>query len=189
MATTTSTDRTVADRVDKPPTGYIHVYTGDGKGKTTAAMGLALRALGAGWPVFIGQFAKSGQYSEISALKKWNEQVTVRQFGTGEFIIDGPDTSDIVQAREGLATAREILKSGKYRLVILDEINCAAGLGLISVDEILELIDEKPDEVELVLTGRWADPQVVRRADLVTEMHEVKHYYHKGVVAREGVEQ
>lgn len=189
MTTSTSTDRIETGDNNKSPAGYIHVYTGDGKGKTTAAMGLTLRAIGAGWSVFIGQFAKSGNYSEITALKKWDDQVTVRQFGSGEFIIDEPDTSDIQKASEGVREIQEALNSGKYRLVILDEINCAAGLGLISVDDILKLIDEKPEEVELVLTGRWADPQVVRRADLVTEMHEVKHYYHQGVVAREGVEQ
>ncbi len=168
--------------------GYVHVYTGEGKGKTTAALGLALRAAGAGWRVFIGRFAKGTASSELNALDRFADRITVRHFGSGRFLRGQPPHEDLDAAADGLAESRAALASGRYALVILDEANTGPMLELFATEDLLELIDEKPPEVELVLTGRWADPRVVDRADLVTEMREVKHYYHAGVSARAGIE-
>lgn len=168
--------------------GYVQVYTGDGKGKTTAAFGLALRAVGAGMKVYIAQFVKGMEYSELKAIEKFRGQIVLRQFGRDCFIHQEPEEADIKAAREGLDEVRKVLNSGEYRMVILDEANIATYYNLFSADELLELIDNKPEEVELVITGRKADPKIIDRADLVTEMSEVKHYYQKGVQARKGIE-
>lgn len=168
--------------------GYVQVYTGDGKGKTTAAFGLALRATGYGLRVFIAQFVKGGQYSEIKAMEKLKDNITVKQYGRGFFIRKKPGDEDVKAAKTGLVKIKELLTSGKYDLVILDEINIAVYFKLLSVEDILDLIDLKPDDIELVLTGRKVDPKVIERADLVTEMREIKHYYKNGVVARKGIE-
>lgn len=168
--------------------GYVHVYTGNGKGKTTAALGLALRASGAGLRVFIGQFAKGYAYSEIKAVNKNLPNVTIKQYGRNHFITSKPDEEDIKLSNEGLQEVRSVIKSGKYDLVILDEANIATHFKLFPVDSILEIIKEKPDNVELIITGRNADPKVIEAADLVTEMKEIKHYYKKGVKARPGIE-
>jgi len=168
--------------------GYVQVYTGDGKGKTTAALGLALRASGAGLKVFIGQFAKGQEYSEIKILREKFDNIIVRQYGRDCFIVNAPKQEDIDLARAGLAEVREAILSGAYDLVILDEINIAIYFKLFGVEDVLELIREKPEQVELVLTGRKADPQIIAAADLVTEMKEIKHYYQKGVAARTGIE-
>ncbi len=149
--------------------GYVHVYTGEGKGKTTAALGLALRAAGAGWNVFLGQFAKGTRTSELIALEqRLADRVTVRQFGLPHWIGGQPTAEDLALARRGLEEAREAVSSGKYRLVILDEANLAPGLHLLTVEDLLGLIDAKLPEVELVLTGRGADARLIQRADLVT---------------------
>jgi cob(I)alamin adenosyltransferase len=167
---------------------YTHVYTGDGKGKTTAALGLALRAAGAGWSVYIGQFAKGMRYSELAALERFADRITIHQFGRRCFIERAPEPGDLACARQGLRRAHRAVTSGHYRLVVLDEANVAVALGLFPLEELTDLIDAKPPGVELVLTGRWAHDEVIARADLVTEMREVKHYYHKGVLARLGIE-
>jgi cob(I)alamin adenosyltransferase len=168
--------------------GYVQVYTGDGKGKTTAALGLALRAAGAGLTVFFLQFLKSGGYSEIDALKALVDRITVEQFGRGCLIRGAPEAEDVAVGLRGLARAREILAAGRHEVVILDEANVAASLGLFPVQELLDLIALKPERTELVLTGRYAHPEVIARADLVTEMKAVKHYYERGVAARNGIE-
>jgi cob(I)alamin adenosyltransferase len=168
--------------------GYVHVYTGDGKGKTTAAFGVALRSAGAGHRVFIGQFAKGMHYSELDALKRFDDLIQVRQFGRGQFITGEPTQEDIDAARAGLAEIRAALMGGEYAVVILDEANIATHLKLIGVDELLELVDARREGVEVIITGRRADPRVVKRADLVTEMLNVKHYYDAGVQARVGIE-
>jgi cob(I)alamin adenosyltransferase len=168
--------------------GFVHVYTGDGKGKTTAAMGLALRAAGAGWNVFIGQFAKGSRCSELKALERFSDRIKVRQFGRACFIGRQPEQADIDSAQLGLAECREVVLSEDHRLVVLDEANVAVALGLIPLDDLLSLIDVRPGPVELVITGRWAHRYVIDRSDLVTEMQEVKHYYHQGVLARTGIE-
>lgn len=168
--------------------GYIQVYTGDGKGKTTAALGLALRAAGAGLRVYVAQFVKGMHYSELDALKRFKDSITVKQYGRDCFISRDPDEKDIQAAREGLAETKQIMSSGAYDMIVLDEANIATHYNLFSVEDLLAFIDEKPANVELIITGRRADERIIERADLVTEMKEVKHYYTKGVQAREGIE-
>ena len=168
--------------------GYVQVYTGDGKGKTTAALGLALRAAGAGLKVYIAQFVKGMKYSELITIEKLKDSITLKQYGRDCFIYKSPDDEDIKAARAGLKEAKEKMASGEYQLIILDEANIATYYNLFSVDDLLDFIREKPEGVELVITGRRADPKVIEVADLVTEMKEIKHYYQDGVEAREGIE-
>ncbi len=168
--------------------GYIQVYTGNGKGKTTAALGLAIRAAGAGLKVFIAQFIKMGEYSELKALKRFKDLITVEQFGRGRFIKGKPSAADIKAAQKGMEKIKAILSSGEHHVVIMEEANVAAELGLLSVKDILAIMTEKPKDVELVITGRGADSRIIDKADLVTEMKEVKHYFQKGVTARIGIE-
>ncbi len=168
--------------------GYTHVYTGNGKGKTTAALGLALRAAGAGLKVYFGQFIKSDEYNEIKALARFKDQITLAQYGRGCFIRGAPCEADIDMARNGLRVLFDALTSGAYDLVISDEANVAFGCGLITEADLLALMDARPAAVELVLTGRGAPPAVIAKADLVTEMVEIKHYYQQGVLARDGIE-
>ena len=169
--------------------GYIHVYTGNGKGKSTAAFGLALRAAGAGLRVYIGQFMKTGIYHEIKAFKEYLPMISLEQYGNGCLIgKEGPGESDYAAARTGLEKARSALCGGDFDIVMFDEILVSAHLGLIRERDILDLIQAKPQAVELVLTGRYAMQSVVEQADLVTEMAEVKHYYNQGVLARDGIE-
>ena len=167
--------------------GYVHVYTGGGKGKTTAALGLALRAAGAGITVFIGQFMKGMKYSELKALERFPE-ITIKQYGRDCFIRTEPSEEDIMAARKGLNELSKVISSGEYHLVILDEANVAVQFKLFTVNDLHELIDLKPGHVELVITGRNAELSIIDRADLVTEMKEVKHYYSVGVSARKGIE-
>ncbi|MBW2706596.1 MAG: cob(I)yrinic acid a,c-diamide adenosyltransferase [Deltaproteobacteria bacterium] len=168
--------------------GYVQVYTGDGKGKTTAALGLAIRAAGAGFKVYIAQFLKKGDTSEIKALERFSDLITVEQFGLGRFVRGKPEAEDIEAARNGLENIQKILFSGKHQMVILDEANVAAVCGLISIDDLIVLIDQKPAHVELILTGRGAAPQIIERADLVSEVKALKHYFNNGVKARVGIE-
>lgn len=169
-------------------TRYVQVYTGDGKGKTTAALGLSLRAAGAGLKVFIAQFIKIGDYSEINALKRFSDLITVEQFGTGKFILDEPSLEDRQAAQKGLKRVQAIIQTEEYDLVILDEASVAVTCGLFSGEDLLNLIKLKAENVELIITGRNADPRIIEHADLVTEMKAVKHYYSKGVSARVGIE-
>lgn len=168
--------------------GYIQVYTGDGKGKTTAALGLSLRAAGAGLKVYIGQFLKKGDYSELKALRRLSDSITVEQFGLGRFIKNRPSDEEVRAAQAGLAKIKTAMTSGQYDVVIVEEGNVAAACGLFSSRELVDLMEAKPDGVELVITGRNAAPEVVQRADLVTEMKPVRHYYDQGVTARVGIE-
>jgi cob(I)alamin adenosyltransferase len=167
---------------------YLHVYTGDGKGKTTAAIGLAIRAAGAGLSVLFAQFVKGQKYSEIGALERFSDRITIRQYGCGCFIVQNPTGEDITEATKGLAAVRESLRSGTYQLVILDEATIALYYRLFTVDELLSAIRERSPECEVVVTGRYAPQKLIDAADLVTEMKEVKHYYAKGVKARTGIE-
>lgn len=168
--------------------GYIQIYTGNGKGKTTAAMGLAVRAAGAGLTVFIGQFVKGMHYSELDSLKQFEPQITIQQYGRDCFIYNEPTEEDIRIAREGFDEIKAVVTSGDYSLVILDEIAIANYYKLIDVDEVLALIENKPDHVEMILTGRYIDQKLIDAADLVTEMTEIKHYYTQNVQARVGIE-
>jgi cob(I)alamin adenosyltransferase len=168
--------------------GYVHVYTGDGKGKTTAAIGLAIRAAGAGMRVYIAQFVKGMHYSELDALDRYTDRITVKQYGRDCFIEKEPEEADIQAALRGLEEVKGVLASGEYQMVILDEANIATRYNLFSPDELIELVRSKPESMELIITGRNADPKVVALADLVTEMKEIKHYYKRGVQARAGIE-
>jgi cob(I)alamin adenosyltransferase len=168
--------------------GYIQVYTGNGKGKTTAAFGQALRAIGAGFTVFIGQFVKGKTYNENIVITKHLKNITLKQYGLGCFIVDTPTDKDIEAAQEGLFEMKKVIQSGMYDMVIMDEVNIALYFKLFDVDEIVELMKNKPDQVELILTGRYAPDEIIDLADIVTEMKEVKHYYQKGIQARKGIE-
>jgi cob(I)alamin adenosyltransferase len=168
--------------------GLVHLYTGTGKGKTTAALGLAMRALGNGWKVCMVQFMKGGEYGEIESFKQL-ENFKIQKLGTTGFVDrKKPSARDIEEAKKGLVAAREAIGSDKYDLVILDEIVCALDFGLLELPPIVDLIKNKPDRVELVLTGRGAPQALVDLCDYVTEMREAKHPYQRGVAARKGIE-
>lgn len=168
--------------------GYVQVYTGDGKGKTTAALGLALRASGHGLRTYVGQFMKGQEYGELEALRD-HPHITIEQYGDVRCIRREEVTPEhIVQARRGLERAREAMLSGQYDVVVLDEVNVTIWFGLLTVEEVLALLDQRPERVEMILTGRRAPQELIDQADLVTEMLEVKHYYQQGVMARRGVE-
>ena len=169
--------------------GLIQVYTGSGKGKTTAALGLALRAAGHDLQVYIVQFMKGWpHYGELVSVQHL-PNVTLRQFGRPDFVNrEHPNPEDIRLAHEALDHARQIVASGDYDLVILDEVNVALDYGLIGLDDLLSLLEAKPEHVELVLTGRGAHPEIVKLADLVTEMLAIKHPYDAGVPGRKGIE-
>jgi cob(I)alamin adenosyltransferase len=168
--------------------GYVQVYTGNGKGKTTAALGLAVRALGAGKKVFIGQFAKSKHYSELETIDKLLKNITIKQYGMGCFIFEKPKEEDILAAQKGLKEIIEVIKSDEYDMIILDEANIAIHYNLFGADELIDAISKRNQRTEIVITGRYATPEIIDFADLVTEMKEVKHYYQQGVQARVGIE-
>jgi cob(I)alamin adenosyltransferase len=168
--------------------GYVQLYTGDGKGKTTAAIGQAIRAAGAGLRVFIGQFVKGMHYSELDSLQRFSDCITIKQFGRDCFIHNNPTDDDCCKARDGLEEIKSVLQSGEYQMVILDEVNIATYYKLFSVEDLLEVIHSKPENIELILTGRQADTRIAEAADLITEMKEIKHYYQQGVQARAGIE-
>jgi len=169
--------------------GLTQVYTGNGKGKTSAAFGLALRAIGRGLKVYVIQFIKGGfDYGELHVIQHL-PNLKVKAFGRGKFVTQVPPSEeDIKLANQALELAEQIVSSGEYDVVVLDEINVALHLKLIELDKVIRLIEKKPRHVELVLTGRHAPPKVLELADLVTEMKEVKHPYTKGMPPREGIE-
>ena len=192
MSDTTAAPETNKTRPSKPETerqGFVHLYTGNGKGKTTAALGLALRAAGHRHRVYIGQFLKGMPYGE-NLILAGHDLITVEQYGTEECVAFGTLREEHrVAAREGLERSRVALESGEYELVVLDEVDVAIWFGALEVEEVLEVVDARPDHVELVLTGRRAPRALKDRAHLITEMREVRHYYaDKGVTSREGVE-
>jgi len=168
--------------------GQVQVYTGTGKGKTTAAIGLVVRAAGYGLRSFIGQFMKGLPYGELVALKAIPE-ISIEQFGD-ETCLHRKDVTELhrQQARTGLDRCRELMHKKTYDLIVLDEINVAIWFGLLSEQEVLGFVEEKPRNVELILTGRYAPQSIMIRADLVTEMRAVKHYFDKGLLARDGIE-
>ncbi len=168
--------------------GCIQVYTGNGKGKTTAALGLALRALGSGMRVFLGQFMKCGEFGELAALRRFGDEIVVRQYGLPGFVL-APGEEDREAAGRGLIEAGEAVASGGYDLAILDEACTAAHFGLLEPADLLDLAARKNERTELVFTGRYAPQPLIERADLVTDMVEVKHYFHAGIKARKGIEE
>jgi len=168
--------------------GYIHVYTGNGKGKTTAAIGQGIRAIGNGMTVYMIQFMKGRRYSEIDALEKI-PGFTVKQFGRDEFVNKTkPEQIDIDLAHQGLHHAQTIITEGKHDLVILDEINVAIDFHLIPLQDVLTLLDHKPPTIHLILTGRYAPPALIQKADLVSEILEIKHPYQQGEQSRKGID-
>ncbi|MFW5851155.1 MAG: cob(I)yrinic acid a,c-diamide adenosyltransferase [Bacteroidota bacterium] len=168
--------------------GYVQIYTGNGKGKTTAALGLTMRAVGAGKKVFIGQFVKGMKYSEIQTLEARFPEVCVKQYGLRCFIREKPAQEDIDSAQAGLHEVKRIIEQGEYDVVILDELNIALHYKLFPIQEVLDIIAHKPEHVELVITGRYVQKELLDVADLVTEMKEIKHYYTQGVQGRKGIE-
>lgn len=168
--------------------GYVQIYTGNGKGKTTAALGLSLRAAGAGHKVFIGQFTKGQLCCEHKALERFSDLIVIRRYGEPGFIDGKPSKRDVELARAALDELRLVIAGGEYDLVIFEEANIATFYKLIEVSDLIELIKTKPEHVELVFTGRYADQQLIEAADLVTEMKEIKHYAKAGVRARTGIE-
>lgn len=168
--------------------GRIQIYTGNGKGKTTAALGLVLRAVGAGKRVFFAQFLKKGDFSEIKILKDRFPEVVVCQFGNENFIIETPSEKDISDAVKGLETVSKIIADGDFDVVVLDEINVALYYKLFSIERVVEMLKAKDPSVEIVMTGRNFPSELMDMVDLVTDMRKVKHYYDNGVEAREGIE-
>ncbi len=170
--------------------GYTHIYTGDGKGKTTAALGLVLRAAGAGLKCLIIQFMKGRDYSELRSLARLHDLVSVEQHGSKDFCVPGENRDVHAEfAGNGYERACSALIEGDCSLIVLDEIITAVAFGLIDEEKVIDLIKRKPPAVELVLTGRGASDRLVQHADLVTEMKEIKHYYTTGVRARTGIEE
>ena len=176
----------MANRLEK---GLVQIYTGNGKGKTTASLGLAFRAAGHDFQVYVMQFMK-GQtiYGELEAARRVGANLTIEQVGREAFVSREPTAEDRRLATEAFARARQLTSSGDYDLVVLDELNCVVDYDLVPLAEVKELIRAKAPHTELVLTGRNAHPELVELADLVTEMREIKHYYHAGQQARRGIE-
>lgn len=172
----------------KSMTGQVQVYTGDGKGKTTAALGLALRAAGAGLRVFFGQFCKGREVAEHTGLALLGDRVVVRHTGSCSFITGAPSEDDRAAAQAMLAELTTALQSGEFEVVIADEFNVALDLGLVTLAQATALLQVRPPAVELILTGRNAPPEIMQQADLVTEMLALKHPYDEGLPARRGIE-
>jgi cob(I)alamin adenosyltransferase len=171
--------------------GYIQVYTGDGKGKTTAAIGLAIRAAGHGKKTYIAQFMKKGEYGELILIKKYlSHLIQFDQFGLPEFHRSGNPVTEKEKkaAMLGIETVKKVLESGQFEIIILDEINILLYFGIIDEGPVLEILDKKPENMEIILTGRHAPPSIMERAHLITHMQEVKHYYNQQVLARSGIE-
>ncbi|MFM2293047.1 MAG: hypothetical protein RIS29_2860 [Bacteroidota bacterium] len=168
--------------------GYIHVYTGNGKGKTTAAMGLALRAVGAGKKVYIVQYAKGMHYSELDSIAKYLPQITLKQYGLGCFIFNAPKQEDVDAANHGLKEVEDIISGSEYDVIIMDEANIAVFYNFFTAEKLIEVLNKRNPKTEIIITGRYASDEIVEYADLVTEMKEIKHYYQQGVVARVGIE-
>jgi cob(I)alamin adenosyltransferase len=169
--------------------GYIQIYTGNGKGKTTASVGVAIRAIGCGMKVFFGQFLKRRPSSEHKIFADYPNSVKLVQFGTEQFVIGEPSALDIECAQSGLELSRKAIASGYYNLVVLDELNVAISMGLLKVQNVVEILKNKPEHVEIIITGRNAPQELVELAHLVSEVKEVKHYYKIGVPARVGIEE
>ena len=176
--------------MNKLKQGYIQIYTGNGKGKSTAAIGQAVRAAGYGLKTYIAQFMKEYPYNELNSLNFLNEWITIEQFGGDAFVYkkELPGENELAKAGRGLQTAMEKMLSREYDLIILDEALVAIYFKLFHVFEIVEFIKQKPENVELILTGRYCPEELIELADLVTEMNEIKHYYQKGVISRKGIE-
>lgn len=170
--------------------GFIQVYTGNGKGKTTAAIGQAIRAAGAGIKSYIIQFMKEYPYSELNSLKYLSEWITIEQKGGDDFVYkkELPSEEEKTKAGDALKKAEEYMISGSFDIIVLDEVLVSVYFKLLTTNEIISVINKKPEPVELILTGRYCPEEIIELADLVTEMKEIKHYYTKGVLSRKGIE-
>lgn len=170
--------------------GYVQVYTGNGKGKTTAALGQALRAAGSGLRTFIVMFMKDFRYSEVESLQQLKEWIRLEQYGNDDFVFrkQQPNGKDLKNAKLAIRRVRATMLSGIYDLVIMDEVCVAIHFSLLETKDVLSLLEEKPETVELILTGRYCPLEIIAKADMVTEMQEIKHYYQEGVAARKGIE-
>ena len=194
MKSTKSEKKSVATQkikksADKKNNGLVIVITGNGKGKTTAAFGQALRAVGQGYNVFILQFMKGRKYGEFIAAEKYLPGLTIKMSGLDSFVMrNNPAAIDIELAQKGLATARKAIMSGKYDMVILDEINVAMDFKLIKLKDVIDLIKNKPPVLNLILTGRYAPKEIIKLADTVSEVQEIKHHYNAGIKERAGIE-
>ena len=176
--------------MNKLQQGFVQIYTGNGKGKSTAAIGQAVRAAGLGLKTYIAQFMKEYPYNELISLKHLSEWITIEQFGGDEFVYkkELPGDEELGKARNGMFAAKEKMLSCDYALIILDEVIIAIYFKLIQLKDVIEFIKSKPSTVELILTGRYCPEELMELADLVTEMKEVKHYYQKGILTRKGIE-
>lgn len=175
--------------LSKTDRGLVMVITGNGKGKTTAAFGQALRSIGQGYNVFIVQFMKGRKYGEFIAAQKYLPFLTIRRSGLDSFVMrDNPAAIDIEMAQKGLVAAQKAIKSGKYDMVILDEANVALDFKLINLPDVIEIIKNKPAHLDLILTGRYAPPEIIDLADTVSDIQEIKHHYNKGIKDRAGIE-
>ena len=174
--------------------GYVQVYTGNGKGKSTAALGLAFRAMGRGLRTYIGQFMKGQYYGELEAVKMVYPYITIEQYGKDAFVhIQDPahkrtHKEDKRMAQEGLVKAKQAMSSGKYDIIVFDEITVAYHFRLVSLSDILDVVASKPERIEVVFTGRYAPPELIAVADLVSDIQEIKHYHQQGFIARDGIE-
>jgi cob(I)alamin adenosyltransferase len=169
--------------------GLVIVITGDGKGKTTSAFGQALRAVGQGYNVLIVQFMKGRKYGEYKAAKDYLPNLTVRLVGLDSFVMrDNPAAIDIEMAQKGLALVKRSIKSGKYNMIIMDEINVAMDFKLVDLKEVIEMIENRPAGLDLILTGRNAPQEIINIADTVSEVKEIKHHYAAGIKNRAGIE-
>lgn len=178
-----------AKAANAKPRGLVIVITGNGKGKTTSAFGQALRAIGQGYKVFIIQFMKGRSYGECIAAEKYLPRLTVHRSGLDSFVMrDNPAPADIQLARQGFELAKKVVASGKYDMVILDEINVAVDFKLIPLQDVVQLIESKPPSLDLILTGRYAAKKIIGLADTVSEVREIKHHYAAGIKDRAGIE-
>ena len=169
--------------------GLVIVITGNGKGKTTAAFGQALRAVGQGYKVLVVQFMKGRKYGEFIAAEKCLPLLTIHRFGLDSFVMrDSPAAVDIELAMQGLEFAKKAITGGKYNMIILDEINVAVDFKLIDLKQIVEMIKNKPPALDLILTGRYAAKEIIKLADTVSEVKEIKHHYSAGIKDRAGIE-
>ena len=174
--------------------GYIQVYTGDGKGKTTASLGLAMRALGRCWKVLIIMFMKGGDdYGELNSFRNLSPEIarnlTIIQAGSDKIVYQNNKTeTDENIVKEGWELAKKAIQNDEYNLIILDEANIAIDMGFIDLNEMIEVLKSKPEDMEIVLTGRNARPEIIDIAHLVSEIKPVKHYWDTGIVARKGIE-
>lgn len=166
----------------------IHIYTGNGKGKTTAAIGLAIRAAGADKKIFFGQFVKDMAYSEVSLIRGQIPQIDHELFGRGCFLGRTPEAEDYDAAQKGFEKIKRLAHSGQYQMIIMDELNIALHYKLLDQQEVLAFLESVPEDIEIIITGRYADAELIKKADLVTEMKEIKHYYKNGITSREGIE-